>query len=76
MQARVGGSLRGILLVPNEDSLLECSGAQMRRLMVKDLIKRQKVQTALLQETKLREISDSIVSQVLWGLRGKGRHVK
>lgn len=43
-------------------------GGASRRLAVKELQRRQKVQIALLQETKLKKVSDSIIKEV-WGSR-------
>lgn len=43
-------------------------GGLSRKLVVKYLVKRQKIQIALLQETKLKHISDATANQ-LWGKR-------
>lgn len=43
-------------------------GGVSRRMVVKELIRRQKLQIVMLQETKLNEVSDATVKQI-WGKR-------
>ena len=43
---------------------VRCLGGAVCRIVVKELIRRQKLQAVMLQETKLNEVSDSIVKQI------------
>lgn len=57
------GVLRGVLTVVNEDRLMECCdlGSASLRLIVKDILHRNKAQIALIQETKITSLSDTII---------------
>ena len=48
--------------------MFEALGGALRRMAVKEQIRRQKLQIVMVQETKLNEVSDSIVKQI-WGKR-------
>eukprot|EP00268_Persea_americana_P015177 TRINITY_DN16895_c1_g4_i1.p1 TRINITY_DN16895_c1_g4~~TRINITY_DN16895_c1_g4_i1.p1 ORF type:complete len:121 (-),score=21.24 TRINITY_DN16895_c1_g4_i1:157-519(-) len=63
----------GTLPITHKDRIMECSRIRgaARRQMVKELVRRQKVHIAMLQETKLKEVLHSIVRE-LWGRK----HVK
>ena len=40
-------------------------GGALRRMVVKEMIRRQKVQITLIQETKLKEVNEKIVKEIL-----------
>lgn len=70
MASREGGKLRGIIHLLNEAGNVRDLGGTDRRLLVRDMVKKNKVQIIMLQETKCSSMSDGIIKEV----RG-GKHV-